>query len=244
MNEAVLAHRTSTVTLVAIFVCTACSSPRESHVRDGAVVKVAGEMRSVMQRGDLSATINLDTVEDRQHLYGIGPLDSLTGEITILDGVAYYSIIVNDKQALGQSFTIKAPFFVYANVPTWDEIQIPDSVTTEIHLDEFITAVSEQRQEPFVFTITATIDTADIHIVSLPTGTVINSPADTHIGQKNLTLINSSVDLVGFFSRNHKGVFTHHDSNIHLHLITADRTSMGHVDRLRLRGSTVLNVQK
>ena len=40
------------------------------------------------------------------------------------------------------------------------------------------------------------------------------------------------VDLVGFFSRMHKGVFTHHDTFVHMHLLTADRKMMGHADEV------------
>ena len=40
-------------------------------------------------------------------------------------------------------------------------------------------------------------------------------------------------DLLGFFSMKHKAVFTHHDTNIHLHLIDKERNWMGHVDGLR-----------
>jgi acetolactate decarboxylase len=42
------------------------------------------------------------------------------------------------------------------------------------------------------------------------------------------------VELVGVFSTKHQAVFTHHGSNIHVHLIAADGSLMGHLDRLRM----------
>jgi acetolactate decarboxylase len=38
--------------------------------------------------------------------------------------------------------------------------------------------------------------------------------------------------MVGFFSRKHKAIFTHHDSYFHAHFISDDRTIMGHVDEV------------
>jgi acetolactate decarboxylase len=38
------------------------------------------------------------------------------------------------------------------------------------------------------------------------------------------------VEIIGFFSTEHKGVFTHHDSFLHMHLITKDKEKMGHLD--------------
>lgn len=240
------ANRSSSVALSAliILICTCCSAPKGTENREGNNVIVAGEMRRVMQTGDLSASINLDSIQNKDHLFGVGPLDSLKGEITILDGKAYSSSLTDGEVTVREGFQIRAPFFVYTNVNSWEELPLPDSVTNEVQLDDFITTIGRQRSSPFAFRLTTLIDSANIHVVNLPEGTVINSPADTHIGQKDLTLTNSPVEIVGFFSTSHQGVFTHHGSNIHMHLITVDSKTMGHVDQLRFKASTILYIQK
>jgi acetolactate decarboxylase len=58
----------------------------------------------------------------------------------------------------------------------------------------------------------------------------VSSPEDAHKGQTNYNLKNEEVVIIGFFSTEHKGVFTHHDSFLHLHLITKDERKMGHLD--------------
>ena len=58
----------------------------------------------------------------------------------------------------------------------------------------------------------------------------MSSPKEAHQGQVDYKLNEEHVDIVGFFSTQHKGIFTHHDSYLHLHLITRDRTKMGHLD--------------
>lgn len=37
-------------------------------------VKIVGQMKNVMRKGQLHANINLDTIADKSHLYGLGPL--------------------------------------------------------------------------------------------------------------------------------------------------------------------------
>lgn len=76
---------------------------------------------------------------------------------------------------------------------------------------------------------------ATIHIQNLPEGTKVSSPQEAHQGQTNYELFNENVEIVGFFSTQHKGVFTHHDSYVHMHLITKDESKMGHVDELEIR---------
>jgi len=236
-------NKQTSIALSAItLLCLSCSAPKATENQNGNVI-VAGEMRRVMQMGDLSASISLDTIQSKEHLYGIGPLDSLKGEITVLDGKAYYSTLLDGKMLVTESYGVKAPFFVYSNVTSWDELPLPDSVRTDVDLDEFITLIAKNRQLPFAFRLTTTIDSANIHVVNLPSGTVITFPQDTHKGQADFTLEDTDVEIIGFFSTSHKGVFTHHDSNTHMHLVTADRRSMGHVDQLLFRPSTTLYIQ-
>jgi acetolactate decarboxylase len=45
--------------------------------------------------------------------------------------------------------------------------------------------------------------------------------------------------VLGFFSQYHKSIFTHHDSFVHMHLLTKDKTKMGHVDELKFNPKQV-----
>ena len=86
-----------------------------------------------------------------------------------------------------------------------------------------------------MFLLSGTIDEATIHIVDLPKGSIVRSPDDAHQGQKNFHLKNEQVDILGFFSTEHKAVFTHHDTFVHLHLMTADQSKMGHLDHVLMK---------
>ena len=78
------------------------------------------------------------------------------------------------------------------------------------------------------------MNNARIHVQNLPPGTTVSSPAEAHQGQTSYELSHQDVRIIGFYSRNHKGVFTHHDTHIHAHLITKNGDKMGHLDSIVL----------
>jgi acetolactate decarboxylase len=133
---------------------------------------------------------------------------------------------------------IKAPFFVSANVDQWNEVDFPDSIQTIPQLEVYLDNISKSQQRPFPFKITATVQSGDIHIVNLPEGTEVHSPEEAHQEQKNYPLENEQAEMIGFFSTEHQGVFTHHDSFVHIHLITTDKLKMGHLDEVKLKKGT------
>ncbi len=196
-------------------------------------VIVVGEMKNVMWKGQLFANINLDTIANKTNLYGLGPLEYLAGEILIIDGKSYQSTVIsNDKMKVEETFTIKAPFFGYANISKWEEKILPDSILTTQQLEEYINQETKQSKRPFMFKLNGKIDNAKIHIVNLPKGSKVSSPKQAHEGLINYYLTNEKVDIVGFFSTEHQTIFTHHDTYLHMHLITSDRQKMGHLDEV------------
>ena len=46
-------------------------------------IKVVGAMKNVMWKGKLEGSIHIDTISDKNGLYGLGPVSFLTGEIVI-----------------------------------------------------------------------------------------------------------------------------------------------------------------
>jgi acetolactate decarboxylase len=220
-----------------LIVFTSACAPSEK--RPDNAVKVAGAMRSVMWKGQLNSTILLDTIAEKTHLYGLGPAEYLTGELMIIDGRSYRSFLRQDSvMSVEETYNTGAPFFVYAHINEWIEHQLPDSIRSIQQLDDYLDATTRDAIRPFAFRLTGTIESATIHVVNLPKGSTINSPAEAHQGQRNFVISNEPCDIIGFFSTSHKSVFTHHDSNVHMHLITADKQKMGHVDKLTFTKGT------
>lgn len=201
--------------------------------------KIVGAMKNVMRKGELFPTIDLDTIANKKHLYGLGPVEYLTGEIMIVDGRCYKSVVLNDTaMQVTETFEIKAPFFGYANVENWMESVLPDTVQSIDQLETFLNQTTKIRPRPFFFRLTAAVESANIHIVNLPKGTKVSSPEEAHRGQRNFEIRNRYVELIGFFSTEHKTIFTHHDTYLHIHLITDNRKQMGHLEALSIKKGT------
>jgi len=215
---------------IIILLITSCNTNTKPTKND---IKIIGEMKNVMWKGELAGTINLDTIKNKNGLYGLGPVEYLTGELLIIDGKSYVSTVTSDStMEVDETYQVKAPFFVYANQADWNIEDLPSDIKTIKELEEFIDKKTLDFKRPFVFKLKGQVDSAGIHIQNLPKGTKVSSPEEAHQGQTNYLLKNSDVEIVGFFSTEHKGIFTHHDSNVHMHLITVDRKKMGHLDNV------------
>lgn len=222
-----------------IFSCNSNNKNSETSASKNEV-KIVGAMKDVMWKGELDGKISLDTISNKKGLYGLGPESFLMGEILINNGTTYTSKVLSDSTMIVEkNAKTSAPFFVYANSTDWKTIKLPETVKSISDLETFITSQSKNSDTPFVFKLSGTVNSAEIHIQNLPKGTKVSSPKEAHQGQINYMLENEAVDIIGFYSTKHQGVFTHHDSFLHMHLITKDEKKMGHLDNIQLENATL-----
>lgn len=205
-------------------------------------VHLTGEMRNVMWKGQLYGTIALDTISPKAGLYGLGPVEYLAGELLVMDGKCYQSTVVSDTtMQVQENMDTKAPFFAYAHINAWTAQPLPESIQTISELEAYLVKRSQSLPRPFLFRLSGTVNDAVIHIVNLPKGTKVSSPEEAHQGKTSYPLKQEQVAILGFFSTEHKAIFTHHDTFLHLHLITKDLQKMGHLDEVHFKpGSMVL----
>jgi acetolactate decarboxylase len=217
-----------------LFSCNSNTKKTDSQQDRYSDIKIAGAMKNVMWKGELGGVIKLDTIKNTSGLYALGPESYLTGEILINNGKAYVSRVLTDStMVVEKTFNISAPFLVYGNVNEWQEIDLPKNIKTIKDLETYVNEKTTESKKPFAFKLSGQIINAAIHIQNLPKGTKVSSPTEAHQGQTNYNLQNENVEIVGFFSTEHKGIFTHHDSYVHLHLITKDESKMGHLDNVQ-----------
>ena len=213
-----------------VFFLVSCNSSTSTSS-----VKVSGEMRDVMWKGELQGKVLLDTLNNKKGLYGLGPAEYLRGELLVVDGKSFISTVLTDSTMnVEKKYNVKAPFFVYGNVTDWTKQNLPEYVKNMSDLEDVLNNKAENLTKPFIFKLKGKVKSADIHIQNLPKGSKVSSPKEAHAGQINYKLENEAVELIGFYSTDHKGVFTHHDTNMHIHLITANRDKMGHLDAVEI----------
>lgn len=228
--------------ILKIFATATLASCSGSLSQNNPEVAVVGAMKDVMWKGELHGKIYLDTLSDRSDLYGLGPLEYLKGEIMVLDGISYQSTVRPEGKILvDENSNIRAPFFAYARISEWHERMLPDSILTMKQLEAYLDAIKPPTEDPFMFKLSGVVDQAVIHVLNLPEGASVSSPAEAHQGQVDYSISDDEVDIVGFFSTAHQTIFTHHDTFLHMHLITKDQQQMGHLDEMQLQaGSATL----
>ncbi len=205
-------------------------------------VKVLGAMKNIMMKGDLSAHVNLDTL-DKNHLFGLGPVPGLKGEILILDGIVYTSS-KNGNQLINQQDKVsKAAMLVYSHVEKWKAVSSKTKISSYAELEKLIetTAIANgyDIEIPFAFKIEALPEKANYHVIDWEDGTVHtmgNHKQFAYSGQVN----NTPSVLMGFYSKHHQGIFTHHTTNMHIHLLEEKTKTVGHLDDIQLNGQITI----
>jgi len=123
--------------LATILICTTTISQLPE-------VKVAGALRNIMIDGDLSAHVNLDTL-DNTHLYGLGPVAGLKGEIVVIDGTVYSTSKEENELKNQENKASLAAMFVYSKVKKWKEISIHSALKNYTELENLIKQTAQKK---------------------------------------------------------------------------------------------------
>jgi len=81
-----------------------------------------------MRDNDTRGTVALTSLANRKHLYALGPLEGLRGEITIIDSTVSISRVVNGRPNLKRILGGDAAFLVAAVVADWTSADLPVEV--------------------------------------------------------------------------------------------------------------------
>lgn len=202
-------------------------------------VKVAGAMRNIMMQGNFKAYANLDTLS-KANLYGLGAIEDLKGEFMVLNGEVLSSAKQNKKIVNKTNTVKKAALFVYSYVRNWKSITIQANINSYTDLEKCITTTAKENSidttQAFVFKIEATPSATNFHIIDWEKGkkhTMKNHKQFAYSGKT----VNSNVKMLGFYSDHHHSVFTHHTTNMHIHILDSVSKNIGHLDDVKINGT-------
>ena len=215
-------------------------------------VEHAGALSNVMKKNDLSAYISLDSLSNKPHLYAVGALEGLKGEIIISNSKPIIAKVDKEDEEndyiIDNTYHHKAAFLVYAQVEHWEQVEIPVEIKTRYDLERFIKKQAKGRgipeKEAFPFLIEGLISSFSWHIVDW------DETDSVHTHEKHIKSglyhgkVEEMVQLIGFYSPKHHGVFTHHSSNMHLHVLKQDHTFGAHLDDFVLGERMILKLPK
>ncbi len=227
--------------LVITWACT--TSP---EAKDTFEVAYKGALKNIMHQGDIAAQADLVDLQDVPHLYALGAVASLKGEILILDSKPIISSARNGQLHLDHSFQHKATLLVYASIDQWKTFALPDHVTTYEDLEPYIAQTARKHgippNEPFPFLIEGIATSFDWHVIDWKEGDREHTPEKHKKAGLHGTDQHQEVEILGFYSDRHHAIFTHHSTNMHLHFKTKDNTIAGHLDRLILGQGAILKL--
>ena len=233
-----------TIVVFCLLVFSCRTGTRKDKVSE---VHFYGNLDSIMA-GKYPAVFNMDSLADKNNIYALGTMDSMTGEIQIFNSRPYNSTIENDSVIVGSAGTQNAAQLVFAQVPDWKEISIPLSVVNQEALVGFLEydeAMSEiSSDEPLVFTIEGKAEEIEWHVLTGKTHDSTHKDQKHNISSISGILKDVDVEILGFYSREHEGVFTHHNLPLHLHFKTADGSIAGHLDNLELGPDMTMRIPK
>jgi acetolactate decarboxylase len=205
-----------------------------------------GAQRETIMNGKLAAALDLQTLADRPHLYGLGPIEELRGEVTIADGhPALARVAADGTVSVTQSFAAGAPFFVWAEVPRWTETPIPAEIRSFEDLERFVPQAAEaaglDAEKPLPFLVAGREDLIEFHILNR-----IGDPPHNMEEHKKIQIVfelaQAEATIVGFHSTRHRGIFTPGDSNIHIHFQNPDNSKSGHIQKLEIGSAATLRL--
>lgn len=202
-----------------------------------------GTLRDIMMNNDFSSKVNLKEFQESKDLYAVGALEGVQGEILIIDSRPLIAHFDKALMIIDSSYNFNAALLVTATVPGWKTIPLEAKSLSPPEFEEFLIKESEKngfsRDNAFPFIIEGKVDSLDWHVMN---GTVPKPGQDHRDSGVKGKISNQEVTLLGFYSDHDQGIFTHHDSHFHIHVMTKDKRIVGHVDDFQLGEEMILKI--
>ncbi len=202
-----------------------------------------GEMHRTIMEGKIAGQVRLVDLLVAPGLNAVGPVEGLTGEITVIDGVAHVGEVRDNAFTSSQRADASAPFLVWANVREWSRQPLPSDALTSASLEARLPGILGDAgfdpAQPVPFRIEGVATTLSFHVLHQVTGDAPGGEAHDR-AKVHGEIADVPVQLVGFYSEEHRGVFTPGSSDFHIHFVT-DGARSGHVEAFELHpGATLL----
>lgn len=239
--------------VIGSFVVLAATS---AGVWDGELVQYGSMHEAIGQRQD-EGRVQIRTLLEQPHFFGVAALEKLGGEITILDGRPTLTRVDGKSLSSADESTAldsRATLLVGAYVPSWVERKVASDVGAD-EFDSFVAdaavAAGIELAEPYPFVLEGTFRNLRLH--------VINGACPMHARLRKLELprgqrpFEANYDsiggtIVGIYAKDAVGAITHPATSTHLHLLFKDPRSgklvTGHVEQAGVLQGAVLRLPK
>jgi acetolactate decarboxylase len=223
------------------------------------MVEYVGAQKDIFKTGKAASVVSLEDLADRKGVYAMGPIDGLDGEITIFDSKPYITQVRGNDYTLDKTFKHGAFFLVWTEQKNWIDVPLPSTVKGYVDLQKFVKAQAQAAgidvTKPFPFLLAGAPVEIKWHInIDRTEGKPITKELFVKSKEPYVTR-NEPVDIVGFFSEKHSGIFLSQyapaikegsgmENAIHIHLVSRTSKAAGHIDDITLGEGMILRLPK
>lgn len=202
----------------------------------GPGVRWIGAQRDVLG-GDIRGHVDLAALAGAGSVWGLGPLEGVRGEVSIFGGEPSIARVERGGVVVTPGWQARACFLVWAQVPRWEERTPRHTAGDLASLEREVVALAREvgldTERPLPFRVEGVAAALTLHVLDkrdeLP-----HDPEQHERAKVRVSLENCPVELVGFYSRHHRGVFTPREADVHVHVRTADGRISGHLETIAL----------
>lgn len=179
--------------------------------KEEGMLEYIGAQSDIFRTGKAARVVSLEDLKGLHGLYAIGPVEGLDGEITIFNSKPFITKVRGNDFVLDTSFNHGAFFLVWSEQTKWKDVAIPNAVKGYADLQRFVKdkaqAAGIDTTKPFPFLVSGTPAEIKWHInVDRTDGKPITTTLFLR-SKKNFILKDEPVDIVGFYSEHHAGIF-------------------------------------
>lgn len=228
-RAATLARLRPLFVVVALSSVSCSNSPQPPRRLD-----VWGSVAEALRDGKTEARVHLSDL-DATGLVGVGAVQDLSGEITILDGQCTVSRVVDARVVTEQTRDVAATMLFAGRVEAWVEVAVEHDVAPA-DVAAFVEAAARDQgidcELAFPFVVVGEVTDLAVHVLAgqCPIRArrlgieMDKAPFRHHAARAKST-------LVGIFAKRGGGVITHHGSALHVHaIVEGDTPFTGHCD--------------
>jgi len=211
-------------------------------------LKHYGNFKEMVYMKKVDGVVDLKAALAGKHTYAVGAIKNAEGEITVYDGKVLLSYGKDglDKVTREIPSGEQAELLVTAEAEKWKEAVIPKDMD-ERELYSFILDKAKDAgidiKKPFPFLIEGRIKDLVWHVIN---GTETNMHGKKHGYGALKSIIEKreqvSAVIVGFYSADIQGVFTHPGESWHTHVILDDEKKAGHIEKFSAGKGAILKL--
>ena len=128
------------------------------------------------------------------------------------------------------------------------QVFVAKKVKTYAELERFVAEAAKSAgvdtSKPFPFLLKGTPEKVDWHVNNYVSADTPLTHEKHDKAKFKGVLKNQAVEIIGLYSDKHAGVFTHHTTNMHLHVRSVSGGVMGHLDDITLGSGASLYLPK